>query len=145
MTTIHTSDSTAQLAGQSPVRRRWRAGVVVVAVVAALLAWLVLNLIDASAVQVKMQDKITDVTWMSVLIVSALTSLAGWALLALLERRSSVAHGIWTVIAVLVLLLSLIMPLSYGLGAASKWSLAVLHVVVGLVVIAGMRRSPARS
>jgi uncharacterized paraquat-inducible protein A len=144
MTTMSTSGSTAQDSGLTRVRRRWRAGVVVATVVAALLAWLVANLIDASAVQVRMQDKVTTVNGVSVLIVSALAALAGWALLAVLERMSPSGRRIWTVIAAIVLLLSLTMPLSYGLGAASKWSLVAFHVVVGLVVIAGMSRSPAQ-
>jgi predicted Co/Zn/Cd cation transporter (cation efflux family) len=145
MTTISTSSSTAQDSAVAAPRRRWRAGVVVAAVLLALLTWLVANLIDASPIQVRMQDEVVGITGVSVLMTSVLAALAGWALLALLERLSPAGRRIWTAIAVVVLLLSLIAPLSYGIGAASKWSLVALHVVTGLVLIAGLPRSRARS
>jgi len=72
---------------------------------------------------------------------SLIASLLGWALLALLEHRTSSARAIWTGVALVVLLLSLGGPLTAGVTAGDKAALAVLHLAVGAVLISTMRRS----
>ncbi len=74
---------------------------------------------------------------------SLAASLAGWGLLALLERRTARARRIWTGIAFVVVVLSLSLPLIAGTTMSSKVALALMHVAVAAVLIPAMRRSPA--
>jgi Family of unknown function (DUF6069) len=73
---------------------------------------------------------------------SLLAGLAGWALLAFLERHTPKARTIWTVIALVVLAGSLTGPIG-GVTAAAKIALVCLHLLVAAVLIIGLRR-PAR-
>jgi hypothetical protein len=76
----------------------------------------------------------------SVVAVAVLAGFGAWGLLALLERLSGRrARRIWTVIAVAVLAVSLLGPLG-GAGAPAVLGLLCLHLVVGLVLIAGLSR-----
>ncbi len=84
---------------------------------------------------------VRPVTLPAVLTAAAVSALAGWLLLALLERLTSRARVAWTVIAVAVVLLSLLAGPTAGVTAGAKAGLALLHLAVGAVVIGGMRRS----
>ncbi len=75
---------------------------------------------------------------------SVIGSLAGWALLVLLERRTSRARTIWTAIAVVAVLLSLSLPLYAGVSTSTKITLAVMHAGVAAVLIPVMRRGSGR-
>jgi hypothetical protein len=70
---------------------------------------------------------------------SLIGSLLGWGLLAALETRTSRAASIWTVIAIVVLVVSLSLPLSVGTTAATKAVLALMHVAVAAVLIPALR------
>lgn len=75
-----------------------------------------------------------------VLLVSLLSGLAGWGLLALLERLTA-ARGrlVWTLLAAAALLSSLGGPLSgTGITGASRAILVALHLLVGGVLIVGL-------
>jgi|HubBroStandDraft_4_1064222.scaffolds.fasta_scaffold63850_2 hypothetical protein len=75
-----------------------------------------------------------------------IASLAGWALLALLERRTSRARSIWTVVAIVVLLASVSLPLSIATTTGSKTVLALMHIAVAAVLIPVLRRvAPSRN
>jgi Family of unknown function (DUF6069) len=76
---------------------------------------------------------------------SLIGSLLGWALLALLETRTTRARRIWTVLAIAVLLVSLSLPLSAGVAGATKAALALMHVAIAAVLIPTLRRSSATS
>ena len=67
--------------------------------------------------------------------------LLGWALLAFLERRTLRAGTVWTRIALVVLVVSFTLPLAAGITASTRATLMLMHVAVGSVVIAGLRRS----
>jgi hypothetical protein len=71
---------------------------------------------------------------------SLIASLAGWALLVMLERRTSGARSIWTVVAIVVLLVSVSLPLSIATTTGSKTVLALMHVAVAVVLIPVLRR-----
>jgi hypothetical protein len=90
---------------------------------------------------------IRDLAAGNVVFASALASLAGWALLAVLERVTTRARTIWTSIAVVVAVLSLGGPLTAAaVTTASRAVLAALHVVVAAVLIPLLARtSPSRS
>jgi Family of unknown function (DUF6069) len=68
---------------------------------------------------------------------SLVAALAGWGLLALLERFSARPRTIWTAIAVLVALLSLAGPLSTiaSTTVANGLSLALMHLAVAAALI----------
>ena len=62
-------------------------------------------------------------------------------MLALLERFATRARAVWTAVAAGTLLLSMLVGPTAGVTTAAKAGLAALHLVVGAVVIGGMRRS----
>ncbi|WP_035737061.1 DUF6069 family protein [Glycomyces arizonensis] len=70
---------------------------------------------------------------------SLAAGLAGWALLAVLERSAARAGRIWTIIAVTVLAISALGPLG-AIGAAATSVLLGMHVVVAAVLIPGLAR-----
>ena len=71
---------------------------------------------------------------------SLIGSLAGLGLLVVLEKVSSRALTIWTMVAVAVLLASLSLPLVAGTTTSAKGALALMHVAVASVLIATFRR-----
>ena len=64
--------------------------------------------------------------------------LAGWGLLALLNRWTRGGSRVWTWIAVAVTVLSLGAPLTMAGSAVAALTLGVLHVVVGAVLVPGL-------
>ncbi|WP_033665019.1 DUF6069 family protein [Salinispora oceanensis] len=67
---------------------------------------------------------------------SLVTSLAGWALLAVLERLTRLARTAWTVIALSVLVISYGGPLlGAGIPTGSRITLALMHTTVAAVLI----------
>ena len=76
----------------------------------------------------------------SVVLSSLSASLAGWGLLAILERRFARARTIWTGIALAVLLVSFSLPISAGTTTTTKVSLAMMHLAVAAVLIPTLRR-----
>ena len=67
-------------------------------------------------------------------------SLAGWGLLARLERRTARARSIWTAVAVVAVLVSVSLPLSAGVSTSTKVTLVLMHIAVAAVLIPAMRR-----
>ena len=84
-----------------------------------------------------------DIDGVVVAVAGAVASLAGWALLAVLERFvPRRARRIWLAIAVGVLVLSLGGPLSgAGIPTANKLWLVVMHLSVGAVLIPTLART----
>ncbi len=78
----------------------------------------------------------------SIIIAALVAGVAAWLLLALLSR---LAHGrtVWTVVGSVVLLLSLAGPAISGAGGAVLVVLELMHVVVGVVLLLGLRRRAA--
>lgn len=77
-----------------------------------------------------------------VFVVSAFAALAGWGLLAPLERFTVSARRVWTAIAAAGLLLSLGAQLSGdGVTTGNRLTLVAMHLGVGAVVITLLRRS----
>ncbi|MFF0371735.1 DUF6069 family protein [Micromonospora sp. NPDC005087] len=81
-----------------------------------------------------------QITVAAVVVAAAVAALAGWALLALLERLTNRARVWWTSIAVAALLLSLLAGPPSGVGGEVKAALALLHLSVGVVLILGLSR-----
>jgi Family of unknown function (DUF6069) len=133
--------------------RRARALAVIAAALAALAVWLIsdpLLGIDLTALTAPGSEELQPITPALVAGTSLVVALAGWALLALLERFTARTRTIWTAIALLVALLSLAGPLSAlaSTTAANAVALALMHLAVAAVLIpglAGTSPSPARS
>jgi len=138
----------------TPTTRPWRARAlaVVAAVLAALAIWLVTDPllgVDLAAPTRPGSQELMSITPALVAGTSLVAALAGWALLALLERYTARPRTIWTAIAVLVGLLSLAGPLSTiaSTTAANGVSLALMHLAVAAVLIPGLAATapaPAR-
>jgi hypothetical protein len=77
----------------------------------------------------------------AVIVVTALAGLAAWGLLALLERVTARARTMWTAVAVVVFLLSLLGPLGSGVGMSSKVVLALMHLGAATTIVPLMLRS----
>jgi hypothetical protein len=132
--------------------RRAHALAVSAAALAALAVWLITDLllgIDLTAPTRPGSQELMSITPALVAGTSLVVALAGWALLALLERFTARARTSWTAIAVLFALLSLAGPLSAlaSTSAANAGALALMHLAVAAVLIpglAGTAPSPAR-
>ena len=72
----------------------------------------------------------------AVVVVTLLAGLAGWGLLALLERRTARAWPIWRTIAIIVLVLSMLGPIGAD-TSLGRTTLSVMHVFAGAIVITG--------
>ncbi len=139
MTTLnHRSATPTETRG----RRRGRAPVVVAAVAAAVAVWLVARVagVDLTVDRNSGGDAV-NVGLGMVAIASALAGLAGWGLLAVLERVTSRARTIWTNVALCVLVVSLAAPIGAGSNVGTKLALAGTHLAVAAVLIPRLRRT----
>jgi hypothetical protein len=120
-------------------RIRHRLIAVAVAVVAPIVVWVIAS---AAGVDFRVTSPAVGTLTIDIplVIVSALPfSLAAWGVLAVLERRTARARTIWTVIAVVVLVLS-VPPLALlDATLATKGALAVMHVAAGVPLILMLR------
>lgn len=122
---------------------RRRIAVVAVAVVAALVDWILLAPLAGLTLTAR-QGGVQHIGAPAVVISTAVVSFLGWGLLAILERRTARARTTWTVIATIVCITSLGSPLTNGIGLGAKLGLASLHLVVGAIVILGLRRTAVK-
>jgi lysylphosphatidylglycerol synthetase-like protein (DUF2156 family) len=132
-----------------PTRRRLaRLAAVVAAFVATLALWALATLVfDVELLSPALPDRPSETIGPELVAGATLSaSIAGWALLAFLERFVGRARTIWTTVAVVVLLASLGAPLSgTGVTAANRAVLTLLHLTVAAVLIPVFyRTSPAR-
>ncbi|MGN9810060.1 DUF6069 family protein [Micromonospora sp. BQ11] len=122
-----------------------RSAVTVGATVLAAAVFAVLTEVADIDLAARAGDSTRHVTVAATVTAAIVAAAAGWALLAVLERRTARARGVWTAVAVVVLLLSLLAGPATGIGAAAKLGLTLLHVSVGAVLILGLpRRGPGR-
>ncbi|MGC4748120.1 DUF6069 family protein [Micromonospora sp. DT201] len=86
-----------------------------------------------------------DIGLAPVVVIALLASLAGWAMLALLERLlPRTAQRIWTITALAVLLISFAPLVAPGMDSATRLALAALHVAVAAVLIPAMTPATVR-
>ncbi|MGH3797417.1 MAG: DUF6069 family protein [Pseudonocardiaceae bacterium] len=121
---------------------RARGTAVIAAVCAALVVWIIAAPLLGVALTVVQGAGTQQVGPAAVLLVSALVGLAGWALLAVLERWTRSARSIWTALAGVVTLVSLAGPLSATTTSATV-SLTCLHLAVAAVLMSLLGRSAA--
>jgi hypothetical protein len=117
-----------------------RAVTVALAVVATVIVWTIADPVLGTDLKVKASGgSVTAIGLGSVIFVTLLSGLVGWGTLALLERLGrSTGRRIWTIAAAVVLVLSLLLGPTAGIGGGAKISLALLHITAGLVIIFGL-------
>ena len=121
---------------------RTRALVVVVSVAAALAVWLISSLVLSSDVTVPDSPGSAErhaLGTADVMLTATVAALAGWALLAVLERFTSRARAIWTAVAVAVFVVML--PYLPGYVAVERVVLVLLHTAVAVPLVVGLRRT----
>ena len=106
----------------------------------ALVVWALAVPLAGTTLTVRMAGGTQTVDPVSVVVASLVAGLAGWALLAVLERWSARPGRIWTIIALAVCALSLTGPLGSAVGAAATLVLVLLHLAVGAVLVLGLVR-----
>ncbi|MEO3784044.1 DUF6069 family protein [Actinocorallia sp. B10E7] len=121
-----------------------RGSAVIAAVLADVLIWIVADVFLESDLRIPDGPGTTATSALAlpaVAISVAVISLAGWALLAVLERLHRHGRTAWTVVALLVLVLSLFAPLfSPGLGPGNRVALVCLHLAAAAILIPAYRR-----
>jgi hypothetical protein len=136
MTDIATSRAT------TPTWAR-RTGVAAATAVAAEAVFFALHNGAGVQLTVRTGDTIQHVGAVAVAVMSVVTALAGWGLLALLERVAARGRLIWTIVASAVFVVSLLGSAG-GTGTSAKLGLAALHATVAAVLIVGLRRTALR-
>lgn len=122
----------------SPPRRTAgaRAATLVAATAVAVAAWLIAH----SVLGIHPKTGSSEVSLYDVATATPVISLIAWFVLSGIDRRASNPRKIWMITAFVVLVLSLIGPVT-GAGTSSKLVLAGLHLVVALVLIPGYART----
>jgi hypothetical protein len=144
MSDLHMSD--LQQKTRTPGRIRARALAVAATVAAAVLVWLVGEPLLGNDLVVEQPGQAPlDLSLASFVIITLGASLAGWAVLALLEKITRYGRRIWTGLAVAVVLVSFLPFLSAQMSTGSAVVLALVHLVVGAVLIPLLLRVPRGS
>ncbi|TDC33296.1 DUF6069 family protein [Kribbella albertanoniae] len=139
MQTITSSVPTAKQAKRRTDRSRLL--VVGLTTIAAASWWAILVPVAGLTLDARQNGVLQHVGVPAIVISTALLAFAGWALLAVLERYAIGARKAWTIVAVIACLLSLGSPLTGGIGVGAKLGLASFHLLVGAIVILGLRRT----
>lgn len=126
--------------------RSRRAGTVFVAIAAAAAGWTIGVPLFGVEPTVGLGHRLPPMTigLGPVIATTLAVSLAGWTSLSALEHLTTKARTGWTAIAITILVVSLVPVIAADADGATKLTLAMLHVVVAAVLIAGLprRRSP---
>ena len=126
--------------------RQWKRALAVVAgVIAAEALWVVAELVFGVRLQAPAGNgypRPVDIGPGTVAIASAVLSLVGWGLLALLERFTSWARRIWLGLTAVALVLSFALPLGgTGVMAADRAMLVLMHLAVAAIVMPVLYRT----
>ena len=125
---------TAPVRGRAAVRRRRRALGIVATLVVTLAVWLLGHLAGAdywisdSQGTVRIDALVTTE-------VTVVLGLVGWGVLALLERLTRYGATIWTVLAAIVVVASMIPIVLVEATTATRIALAAVHLAVGAVLV----------
>ncbi|HEX6499907.1 MAG TPA: DUF6069 family protein [Micromonosporaceae bacterium] len=138
---VPTSEPASVRPGQ---RIRYRLLAVAAAVVGSGVVWAIVTQVfgvDLATPAIQGAPSV-PVRLLDVVFNSAVASIAGWVLLALLEKFTTRAATAWLVVALVVFVLSLSLPmLGTGATVGQRALLALFHVVVAAVLIPMLYRS----
>jgi hypothetical protein len=118
-----------------------RAMAIVVAIVTNLVILIIGRLLSGTYPTANVGGSEQIIGFAQVIIVTTLVGLLAWGLLGVLERATTRAKTIWTVIAMIFLVLSLLGPLGGGADTMSKVVLACIHIGAAAPIIFLMRRT----
>ena len=108
------------------------------AVLAPVLVWLVADPVLGHRLQIVNGEETLDIAVVPVVLAALLAALAGWGLLAALERFwARRARTVWTGVAVAVLALSFLPLTGDGMDGGTRAALALMHLAVAAVLIPG--------
>jgi uncharacterized protein DUF6069 len=128
----------------APCTRRSGVGAVAaVAMTAASVVWTGARIAGLD-LEVHSGSGTSEVTLGPVIVVPMLATILAVSLLRRLERRTTRGLRIWTIVATAVWALSFLGPLS-ATRPATGLVLAGMHLVVGAVIVFGLRRTHATS
>lgn len=113
------------------------------AVVSAAVAWFFTSYLGDLELTVQRGSEAQRIGVAAVVLTAGVSALIGFVALRILERLTSRALTIWTVLVVLVTILSLLGPAS-ATSTAAAGALMSLHTVVAAVVIASAQYSRRR-
>jgi hypothetical protein len=120
---------------------RKRAAGVLGAALSAAAVWAVAVPLLGIQLVVRFGSGPIQVVGIEAVVISAMAgSLAGWFVLAMLERLFRKGLTIWTGLATAGVLASLSVPLIAGTTLSTKIALPLMHLAVGAVLIPAMRR-----
>lgn len=120
-----------------------RLGVTALAVLAPVLVWLVTDPLLGHRLRMTDGDRTLDISAAPVAVVALLASLAGWGLLAALERfAAGRARTIWIWVAGAVLAVSFLPFTGDTMNGGTRASLALMHLAVAAVLIPGLAGGP---
>ncbi|GAA1896075.1 DUF6069 family protein [Asanoa iriomotensis] len=122
--------------------RRYRLAAIFGTVAANIVVWAIAVPVLGADLSVRTGDRTTEVSPTAVSVVTLLAGLLGWTLLGLL-RRTRRPGRTWTVIACVVLLISLLGPLS-AVTAGGVATLLTMHLVAGAGLIPALARTARR-
>ena len=139
----HTSSSPRTTYTGAVRRRLLRCALVVTAGVAAALAWVIAVPVAGLRLDVVTGGQQQTVAVGACIVGGIVGGLMGWASLAVFERFTRSPRKIWTIVALVAMALSLTSPLSAATSASTAVVLALMHVLVGAIIIPAL--PPTRS
>ncbi|MFF7376808.1 DUF6069 family protein [Streptomyces massasporeus] len=126
--------------------RRRRPGVTALTVLAPVVVWLVADPVLGHRLRITDGEQTLDIGAAPVAVAALFASLAGWGLLAALERFGARrARAVWTGTAGAVLAVSFLPFLGDGMDAGTRTALALMHLAVAAVLIPGLRGRSAET
>lgn len=133
------SNLAAQRTGRNA---RWRAGRVVAIAIAATatgFAWLLGRWAHVDYI-VDTPFGTRQITLALTVVATAAAGIAGWIVIALLERYTSSARGIWIALTLFVLVLSIVPVFGTMANLGTQLMLSALHCVAAAVLIPALPR-----
>jgi len=128
----------SHMAAQLAVRNaRWRAGRIVAIAIAATatgLAWLLGWLVHVDYV-VDTPIGTRKITLALTIVATVAAGIAGWVVIALLERYTSSPRGVWIALTLAVLVLSVVPVFRTTANLGTQLMLTALHYVAAAVLI----------
>nr|WP_237521620.1 DUF6069 family protein [Streptomyces sp. SID4921] len=114
------------------------------AVLAPVVVWLAADPLLGHRLRITDGEQTLDIGALPAALVALLASLAGWGVLAALERFGGRrARAVWTGAAVVVLALSFVPLTGEGMDGGTRAALALMHLAVAAVLIPGLRTGSA--
>ena len=146
MSATRTARTTSSTAPTRVGTRGARALTVAAAAAAALVVWVLISHVLGVDLAARPfgAPEYTPVGPVAVVAGGLVPGLCAWGLLALMERLGWRARRVWTILASVVLVLSLATPLTGGETLGAVIGLTALHLTVAAVLIPGLARTAVR-